>query len=65
MDTTKHPPIGSQALWHRSRQGLPPRSVLVVKRLASRVRVLDLVEGDVHHLIFRDVAPGNLTVVSC
>ena len=61
MDTTKHPPIGAQALWHRSRQGSRP--VLVIKRLSARVRVLDLVEGDARHLIFRDVAPGNLTAV--
>jgi len=63
MDTTKHPPIGTQALWHRSRQGLPPRPVLVVKPLRSKIRVLDLVEGSALRLIFRDVAPGNLTEV--
>lgn len=52
---------GHRALWHRSRQNLPPRPVLVIKALGKKVRVLDLVDGDAHNLIFRDVFPHNLT----
>lgn len=52
---------GTTALWHRSGRGLQPRPVLVIQSLGAKVRVLDLCEGGVHNLIFRDVFPANLT----
>jgi hypothetical protein len=59
MNTAIQP--GTQCLWHRSDRGSAPRPVLAVKLLPSKVRVLDLCEGDVHNLKFRDVDPRNLT----
>lgn len=55
------PPAGTKALWHRSREGKAPRPVLVVERLAVKVRVLDLVDSTPDHLVMREVMPENLT----
>jgi len=59
-NTTPHLTDGSRAIWHRS-GNRRPRPVLVVKHLARRVRVLDLVDSTQRHLIFREVEPVNLT----
>lgn len=48
-------------LWHRSRQNLPPRPVLIVQQLGKKARVLDLVDSTLRKLVFREVYPENLT----
>lgn len=54
-------PTIPHALWHRSRDGKPPRPVLIVQRLACKVRVLDLVDSTPRRLVLREVMPENLT----
>lgn len=58
MTTAPQPPI---SLWHRSREGKPPRPVVVVQQLPKKVRVLDLVDSTIRRLVFREVWPENLT----
>lgn len=62
MDTTQTTfEPGQYALWHRSRQGLPPRSVMIWKQLGTKLRVADMVDTTVRNIVFRDVFPANLT----
>ena len=55
------PRVGAEALWHRSREGKAPRSVLVLEKLGTKIRVLDLVDSTPEHLVTREVMPANLT----
>lgn len=55
------PRVGAEALWHRSKEGKAPRPVLVLEKLATKIRVLDLVDSTPEHLITREVMPENLT----